>query len=197
MRIPMVSALFIAFVSACFPHPAAAQVIGQGQSVRNDEPTPEALAAAQRLRQIARNGGWWRMQLPSDQAAIESTLAAMKQEGASPSRLSEQLARAMMGLTDKDHSPPRPLVIIFADNLTRELLGKHTTNDQNTALRECISESVRATGTSNMRLASRLQQTLTTLGLKSSRTQAIINDLIKLRESVQGPDDISNKQLSR
>lgn len=172
--------------------------IGQSQPVRNDEPTPEASAAVQRLQQMARNGGWRLVQLPPlDQAAIESTLAAMKQEGASQSRLSEQLAHAMMGLTDKDHSPPWPLVVVFADNLTRELLGKHTTNDQNTALRECISESVRATGTSNMRLASRLQQTLTTLGLKSSRTQAIINDFIKLRESVQGPDDISNRELSR
>lgn len=198
MRISMVSALFIAFVSACFPHPAAAQVIGQGQSVRNDEPTPEASASLQRLQQMARNGGWRRVRLSSpEQAAIESTLAAMKQERASQSRLSEQLAHAMMRLTDKDHSPPWPLVIIFADNLTRELLGNHTTNDQNTALRECISESVRATGTSNMRLASRLQETLTTIGLKSWRTQTIISDFIKLRESVQGPDDISNKELSR
>ena len=174
--------------------------IGQSQPIQHDERTPEASAALQRLRQMARNGGWRLVQLPPlEQAAIESTLAAeaMKQEGASQSRLSEQLAHAMMSLTDKDHNPPWPLVTIFADNLTRELLGKHTTYDQNTALRECISESVRATGTSNMRLASRLQETLTTMGLKSSRTQAIINDFIKLRESVQGPDDISNKELSR
>lgn len=172
--------------------------IGQSQRsqpVRNDEPTPETSGAAQRLQQMARNGGWRLVQQPpSGQAAIESTLAALKQEGASQSSLSEQLAHAMMRLTDKDHNPPWPLVIIFSDNLTRELLGKQTTYDQNTALRECISESVRATGTSNMRLASRLQETLTTIGLKSSRIQTIINDFIKLRESVQGPDDISNKE---
>ena len=169
----------------------------QSQPVRNDEPTPEASAAVQRLQQMARNGGWRLVQQPSEQAAIDSTLAALKQEGASQSRLSEQLAHAVMRLTDKDHNPPWPLVIVFADNLTRGLLGKQLTNAQNTALRECISESVRATGTSNMRLASRLQETLTTIGLKSSRTQTIINDFIKLRESVQGPDDISNKPLRK
>lgn len=193
MRIPMVSALFIAFVSACIPHPA----IAQGQPVRNDELTPETSAAVQRLQQMARNGGWRLVQLPSDQAAIESTLAALKEKSASQSDLSEQLAHTMMRLTDKDHRPPWPLVFIFADNLTRELLGKQWANDQNTALRECISQSVRATGTSNMGLASRLQEALTTIGLKSSRTQTIINAFIKLRESVQGPDDISNKQLRR
>lgn len=171
--------------------------IGQSQPVRNDEPTPETSAAVQRLRQMAGHGGWRLVQLPSEQAAIESTLAAMKQEGASQSRLSEQLAHAMMRLTDKDHSPPWPLVVVFADNLTRELLGKQLTNAQDTALRECLSEAIRATGTSNARLASRLQEALSTLGLKSWKTQHIISDFIKLREAVQGPDDISNKPLRR
>ena len=197
MRIPMVSALFIAFVSACVPHPAAAQVIGQSQPVRNDEPTPEASAAVQRLQQMARHGGWRLVQLPPEQAAIDSTLAALNEKGASQSRLSEQLAHAMMGLTDKDHRPPWPLVVVFADNLTRDLLGNQLPIAQRPTLRELLSEAMRPSGTSNARLASRLQETLTAVGLRSSRTQAIINDFIRLRESVQGPDDISNKQLSK
>jgi hypothetical protein len=151
--------------------------IGESQPVSHDEPIP----VAER---------WWLMQQPSEDATINSTLAALKQAGASESRLSQQLAHAMMGLTEKDHRPPWPLVTTFADNLTHELLGKQLTNAQNTALRECLSEAVHRTGTSNARLASRLQGILATGGLTSSKTQVIISDFIKLREFVQGPDDL-------
>lgn len=151
--------------------------IGESQPVRHDEPIP-----------VAEGGSL--MQQPSEGASIDSVLAALKQGSASQNRLSQQLAHAIMGLTDRDHRPPWPLVIIFADNLTRELLGKHLTNAQNTALRECLSEAVRRTGTSNARLASRLQEILATGGLTSSKTQIIISDFIKLREFVQGPDDL-------
>ena len=98
-------------------------------------------------------------------------------------------------LADKDHRPPWPLVVVFTDNLTRELLGKQQTNAQNTALRECLSEAIRPTRTSNTRLASHLQEVLAAVGLDSSKTQLIIGDFIKLRESVHGPDDISIKIL--
>ena len=130
------------------------------------------------------------MQQPSEQAAIDSTLAALKEKGASQSRLSEQLADAMIVLAEKDHHPPMTLVVVFATKLTRELLGKPLNNVQAAALRECLSEAVRRTGTSNARLATRLQEILTTVGIKSWRTQGIIDDFVKLRESVQGPDDI-------
>ena len=130
------------------------------------------------------------MQQPSEQAAIDSTLAALKEKGASQSHLSEQLAHAMMLLADKDHRPPLPLVAILADNLTRDLLGNQLTAAQNIALRELLSEAMRPTGTSNARLATRLQEVLAAVGLNSSKTQLIISDFIKLRESVQGPDDL-------
>ena len=139
---------------------------------------------------------WFRW-MSDKQAAIDSTLAALKEKGASQSRLSEQLAHAMMQLADKDRQPPWALVAIFADNLTRDLVGNQLTGRQDTALRECLSEAMRRTGTSNARLATRLQEILAAVALKSSRTQAIINDFIRLRESVQGPDDISNRQLNR
>ena len=151
--------------------------IGQSQPVRYDEPTPGT-------------GGWWLIQQPSEQAAIDSALAALQQKGASQSRLSEQLAHAMMRLADKDRRPPGTLVVIFADNLTRELIGKPLNNAQSTALRECLSEAMRPTGTSNTRLASRLQETLATISRKSPWTQVIVDDFVKLRESIQGPDDL-------
>jgi hypothetical protein len=151
--------------------------IGQSQPVRYDERTPVT-------------GGLWLMQQASERAAIDSTLAALKEKGASQSRLSEQLAHAMMRLADKDHQPPWPLVVSFADNLTRDLLGNQLTTAQNTALRECLSEAARPTGTSNARLATRLQEILAAAGLKPWKSQLIIDEFIKLRESIQGPDDI-------
>ena len=152
--------------------------LGQsGLSVRHDEPTPVG-------------EGLWLMQGPSEDAAIDSTLAALRQGGVSQSRLSQQLAHAMMGLTDKEHRPPWPLVIILAETITQGLLGKQLTNPQDTALRECLSEAVRRTGTSNARLASRLQEILASAGLTSSKTQIIVSEFIKLREFVQGPDDL-------
>lgn len=151
--------------------------IGQSQPLRYDEPTPVT-------------GGGWLMQQPSQHAAIDSTLAALKEKGASQSRLSEQLAHAMMRLADKNHQPPWPLVVIFADNLTRDLLGNQLTIAQDTVLRECLSEATRSTGTSNARLATRLQEILAAAGLKPWKSQLIIDEFIKLRESIQGPDDL-------
>ena len=105
-------------------------------------------------------------------------------------RFALSIARRDENVEEKDHRPPWPLVTTFADNLTHELRGKQLTNAQNTALRECLSEAVHRTGTSNARLASRLQGILATGGLTSSKTQVIISDFIKLREFVQGPDDL-------
>lgn len=93
--------------------------IGQSRSLRYDEPTPVT-------------EGWWLMQQPSGHAGIESTLAALKEKGASQSRLSEQLAHAMMWLADTDRQPRWPLVVIFADNVPRDLLGNQLTTAQNT-----------------------------------------------------------------
>lgn len=130
------------------------------------------------------------MQQPSEYAAIDSALAALQERGASPSRLSEQLAHAMMALVDKNHQPPWPLVAILAHNLTRDLLGNQLTAAQNTALRGLLSEAMRPTGTSNTRLASHLQEVLAAARLSPWKSQLIISDFIKLRESVQGPDDL-------
>lgn len=138
---------------------------------------------------------WFRW-ISDEQAAIDSTLAALEEKGASQSRLSEQLAHAMMQLADKDHRPPLPLVSLFTDNLTRELLGNQLAAAQNAALRELLSEAMRRTGTSNARLASSLQEILAAAGLNSRKSQLIIDEFIKLRESVQSPDDIPVRRLT-
>lgn len=217
MRIPMVSALCIAFVSVSFPHPAAAQVNpGNPQSFQVQHPTTTQQSApghranfadqqANRpccnlltaplpnrhsssvFEQAARPWFKW---INGEQAAIDSILAASKEKGASHSQLSEQLAHAMMRLADKDNRPPWPLVSLFTDNLTRQLLGNQLTAAQNAALRDLLSEAMRPTGTSNARLATRLQEILVAAGLNPWKSQLIISDFIKLRESIQSPDDL-------
>jgi hypothetical protein len=95
----------------------------------------------------------------------------------------------MMRLAENNQQPPWPVVVSFADKLTRELIGRQLNNAQITAMRECIVEVMRRTGTSNTGLASRLQQTLIGIGIDSSKTQPVVRDFIAVREAVQGPDD--------
>ena len=129
---------------------------------------------------------------PSPQSveqALDSTLVKLKEGRASQSRLSQELANLMMRLAENDHQPPRPVVVSFADKLTRELIGRQLNNAQITAMRECIVEAMRRTEMSNTGLAIRLQQTLIGIGIDPSKTQLIIRDFIAVREAVQGPDD--------
>jgi hypothetical protein len=95
----------------------------------------------------------------------------------------------MMRFAEDGDRPPWPVVVSFTDKLTRELIGKQLNNAQITAMRECIVEVMRRTGTSNLNLASRLRETLTGIGVDSSKTQLVVRDFIVLREAVQGPDD--------
>jgi len=95
----------------------------------------------------------------------------------------------MMRLADDNPRTPWPVLVSFTDKLTRELTGRLLNNAQITAMRECLIEVMRRTGTSNAGLASRLQQTLIGIGIGSEKTQLIVRDFIALREAVQGPDD--------
>jgi hypothetical protein len=157
----MVSALCVLLSSIYSPRPAAAQVNpASSQSVRQDE-----------------------------EQALDSTLATLKEGRASRSHLSQELAHVMMRLAENNRQPPWPVVVSFADKLTRELIGRQLNNAQMTAMRECIVEAMRRTGTSNAGLASRLQQTLIGIGIDSSKTQLVVRDFIAVREAVQGPDD--------
>ena len=126
---------------------------------------------------------------PTPEQEVDSTLAALKEAGASQSRLSQSLAQVMMRLAENNQRPPLPVVVNFTDKLTRLLVGKQMNNAQRTAMRECILEVMRRTGTSNAGLASRFQQTLIGIGVDSSKTQPVVRDFILIREAVQGPDD--------
>ena len=144
-----------------------------GQSVREDEATRVTLSK------------------------LNSTLMALKDAGASQASLSQQLVDEMMSLAENEHRPSRPVVTNFADELTRELTGRGLNSAQITAMRQCIVEVMRRTGTSNLELASRLQETLAGIGIGSSKTQLIVRNFIAVREAVRGPDDSPLRQPGR
>ena len=121
--------------------------------------------------------------------ALDSTLVTLKEGRASQRDLSQELAHVMMRFAEDADRPPWPVVVSFTDKLTRELIGKQSNSAQTTAMRECIIEVMRRTGTSNAGLASRLQQALFGIGIDSSKTLLVVRDFIAVREAVQGPDD--------
>jgi hypothetical protein len=178
MRIGMVSVLCVLLPLIYSPRPPAAQVNpASSQSVRHDEFKPA--------------GGGLQVKRVSStpEQALDSTLVTLKEGRASQSHLSQELAHVMMRLAENNQQPPWPIVVSFADKLTRELIGRQLNNAQLTAMRECIVEAMRRTGTSNTGLASRLQQTLIGTGIDSLKTQLVVRDFIAVREAVQGPDD--------
>ena|SRR2546421_13103872 len=178
MRIGMVSALSVLLPSICSPRPAAAQLNPGGpQSVRRDEFKPAG-------------GGLWVKRVSSTpEQALDSTLVTLEEGHAWQNHLSQELAHVMMRFADDGHRPPWPVVVSFTNKLTRELIGKQPNSAQTIAMRECIVEVMRRTGTSNLNLASRLRETLAGIGVNSSKTQLVVRDFIVLREAVQGPDD--------
>ncbi len=176
MRITMVS-LSLLLPLICSPRPAAQFNPASPQAVRQDESKP--VGGGLRLKQVS----------STPEQALDSTLVTLKEGRASQSRLSQELAHVMMRLVESNQQPPWPVVVGFTNKLTRELIGKQPNSAQTTAMRECILEVMRRTGTSNAGLASRLQQTLFSIGIDSSKTQLVVRDFIAVREAVQGPDD--------
>jgi len=178
MRIGMVSALSVLLPSIYSPRPAAAQFNPAGpQSVRQDEFKPAG--GGLRVKQVS----------STPEQALDSTLVTLKEGHAWQSHLSQEPAHVMMRFADDGHRPPWPVVVSFTNKLTRELIGKQPNSAQTIAMRECIVEVMRRTGTSNAGLASRLQQALFGIGIDSSKTLLVVSDFIAVREAVQGPDD--------
>jgi hypothetical protein len=177
MRIGMVSTLSVLLPLIYSPRPAAAQFNPAGpQSVRQDELKPAGR-------------GWVKRVSSTPEQALDSTLVTLKEGRAWQSHLSQGLAHVMMRFAEDSDRPPWPVVVSFTDKLTRELIGKQPNSAQTTAMRECIVEVMRRTGTSNAGLASRLRQPLIGIGIDSSKTQLVVRDFIAVRETVQGPDD--------
>jgi len=146
---------------------------------------------------VAQNGGQAVRENDADAAAIsklDSALTALNDARASQASVSEQVVEGMMVLAENEERPLRPVVARFADELTRELVGRLLNTDQMTAVRQCVVEVMHRTRTSNLNLATRLQEALTSIGISSSKKLLIVKDFIKVGEAVRGPDDLGNKR---
>jgi hypothetical protein len=120
---------------------------------------------------------------------LTETLVALKDPGAPRAFLSQQLGDEMMALAEKDHQPPRPLVMAFTDELTGALLGRKLNKDQITSVQQAIGEIMRRNESSNLEPASRLRETLAAIGVGSEKVQLVLKDLIAVGEAVRGIDD--------
>jgi hypothetical protein len=120
---------------------------------------------------------------------LSSTLMALKDATASRASRSQELVDEMMSLAKKDYCPPRLVIARFADKLTSALVGRKLNESQVTTVQQSIVNVLRGSGTSNLSLADRLQETLTVLGISPSETRFIIRDFIAVGEAVRGPDD--------
>jgi hypothetical protein len=145
-----------------------------------------ALQATGLLRAVLRG------QSARDQKAafskLKSTLSGLKDAGANRSSLASQLVDEMMILADANRPPSRSSVVVFADELTGVLLGKSITNGQLDVLRQSIGEALSGS-TANYLSAGHFRETLTAVGIDSSRKRLVTNLLIAIAEEVRGPDD--------
>jgi|ERR1700687_820795 len=119
---------------------------------------------------------------------LNSTLMALKDAAASRASRSQELVDEMMSLAKRD-GPPRLVITRFADKLTNALTGRKLNEAQMTTVQQSIVDVLRGSGTSNLSLADRLQETLIVVGISSSETRLIIRDFIAVGEAVRGPDD--------
>ena len=129
---------------------------------------------------------------PADQAAakMDAILGAMKDPGASRDSLSQQLADVILSLAQSDRQPSRITVEAFTDELTGALIGKDLKrNAPPKWLLGPIVEILSPSG-ANFTKASRLGDTLRSLGVDASKTQRITTRFINIGEEVRGPDDL-------
>lgn len=112
----------------------------------------------------------------------------MKDAAASQPALSQQLADVILLLAERDRLPSRNTVMAFTDELTGALIGKDFNgNARPRWLLGPIVEILSSSG-ANFTKASRLGDTLKSLGVDTTRTQRITSKFIRIvrRRSVVG-----------
>ena len=122
---------------------------------------------------------------------VSGVLQALKNRGYSPA-LSDQLVGAIMAMAELGHPPSRPVIAAFADALTSGLAGKNLTTAHVAAVRRCIADVLLGSGATFIP-ASRLRETLTAIGVDSSKTQEIVKRYIAIGEEIRGPDDMPTR----
>jgi hypothetical protein len=119
---------------------------------------------------------------------LNGTLHAMARPGASSVSLSAQLVDEMISLAPGDRQPSRGALAGFANEFTAALIGKDLTDNRVTTLQRCIADVLSGSGT-NLKPAKLLRDTLTAIGVATSRIPSIITRFIAVGEEVRGPDD--------
>ena len=120
-------------------------------------------------------------------ARLNTTLTALQNVSADRVILTRQLVDAMMALGEGNRRPSRPTVEGFVDEFISALIGKFT-NTQLAMLQRPITEVLRGS-TTNLDSASHLRESLASVHINYSRTQAITKRFLAIGEEVRGPDD--------
>ena len=131
---------------------------------------------------------------------LKSALLAMKTaDSHNIDLLSRQLADSMFPLVVRERQPTVPQVPDFTSEITRALAGRALSDEQVTALQQCIVGMLRGAGISNFALAQSLQETLTALKVNDPQTDRIIRRFLTIGEEVRGLDDqgLGPKRISK
>jgi hypothetical protein len=118
---------------------------------------------------------------------LDETLHALARPGASSAFLSAQLAEEMMSLAPSDQQPSPGVLAGFADSFTAALIGKDLTDARVTTLQRCITDVLSGSGT-NLKPAKLFRDTLTAIGVATSRIPSLVTRFIAVGEEVRGPD---------
>ena len=94
----------------------------------------------------------------------------------------------MMALGEGNRRPSRPTVEGFVDEFISALIGNNFTNTQLAMLQRSITEVLRGS-TTNLDSASHLRESLASVHITYSRTQAITKRFLAIGKEVRGPDD--------
>ena len=122
-------------------------------------------------------------------AQMDLILRAMNQ-GASRDTVSQQLADVILSLAQPDHQPSRSTVVAFTAELTGALIGKDLkVNAPPRWFLGSITDILSTSG-ANFTKASRLGDSLKSLGVEASKVQSITTRFVKIGEEVRGPDDL-------
>jgi hypothetical protein len=122
-------------------------------------------------------------------AQMDLILRAMNQ-GASRGSVSQQLADVILSLAQPNHQPSRSTVMAFTDELFGALVGKDLKWIAPPQWFLGPITDILSTSGANFTKASRLGDSLKSLGVDAAKTQRITSRYIRIGEEVRGPDDI-------
>jgi hypothetical protein len=123
---------------------------------------------------------------------LTATLAGIGKADASRARLSQRLADDMFAFADRDHEPPRNVVVEFTDELTAALYGKELSARSVNVLQLSIRDVMRGSSATFASAAS-LRQVLSQAGVDPTKAQLVTRRFMSIGEEIKGPDDLGSR----